>query len=657
MENLSPVFEVPADVVFEEKESVETQTEETTPEVGGCPPHSSPLSESLVNSAKGHIRSLRKEHYRFCAKIFNALSNSGALIFGGAVRDHLLHQQHSKMFYKSCDVDSSRRKLYDDPSFDLSTCGRLLTPNDFDILCTKKHLAKFLQEMAMLSYRTTECYLCDEVVKNKVGYFRMKEETKKNLTFKQFRVTSPLRTNNSSIEQLLSIFCPEISHIFTSMKIDVLLIKETPHPKDAKVNDLPTPSKIAKDIFKKMLTRFPEPEFADFECNTLTYNKETGFRTTLGVPNLHYSVYSRPLTRDVQTIENVQYFLKIVSDISNMKAVVHNVESATPFRISKMISKKSIPWKISICKEGFKNAVKIYKVKDVCISDLFSPPPPPSTPLNGGKFKKPIAFFGNLSEGEFLLGNEETKIRFRHDESLNEGSAISTAVAVENVFRAMDLSLTSSASRVSMLDVSASTAIPTAEALNEKTFSDFGVCIICQEGFTGDFRSECRDESICKNKIFKLRCCNAHYHASCFLKSYGSPECRAQGGYDQRSCFTCKNRIDSENLIDIERMAKFYINISKSCDSVFGSETIDFENLWVNGSCKCIVEKTVSQEENFLRQQQSYEEDYRVARALALQDYDYLEEEEENESEIMGVNEEEVVNGGGASGEEVINVD
>lgn len=69
--------------------------------------------------------------YHLMDKVATALLDRGAIIFGGYVRDKILHNHAAKIFYDT-HAETDHRE-YDDASFDPDTIDRLVVPKDIDV--------------------------------------------------------------------------------------------------------------------------------------------------------------------------------------------------------------------------------------------------------------------------------------------------------------------------------------------------------------------------------------------------------------------------------------------------------------------------------------------------------------------------------------------
>jgi hypothetical protein len=73
---------------------------------------------------------LNKVKFLLMARIERLLLENGAIIFGGYVRDKLIHDHHATLFYQQ---NRLKGKKYSDPSFHPETKHRLLIPKDIDV--------------------------------------------------------------------------------------------------------------------------------------------------------------------------------------------------------------------------------------------------------------------------------------------------------------------------------------------------------------------------------------------------------------------------------------------------------------------------------------------------------------------------------------------
>ena len=87
------------------------------------------------------------KHHMLC-KIQNFLIENGFCIYGGYVRDTIIHDYYAKKFYKKMDVYADT-KLYSDENFLPDYKGRLVVPKDIDCFFngTTKDVIECIQKL------------------------------------------------------------------------------------------------------------------------------------------------------------------------------------------------------------------------------------------------------------------------------------------------------------------------------------------------------------------------------------------------------------------------------------------------------------------------------------------------------------------------------
>ena len=82
---------------------------------------------------------MSKGLYLAICRIMHSFTSKGGVIFGGAVRDTILHDLAAKDFYKNGGTNES----YDDPTSEWN--DRFVTPNDIDCYILRHNFDKFLK--------------------------------------------------------------------------------------------------------------------------------------------------------------------------------------------------------------------------------------------------------------------------------------------------------------------------------------------------------------------------------------------------------------------------------------------------------------------------------------------------------------------------------
>lgn len=80
---------------------------------------------------------LCKLQYTLMKEIASELVAEGGTIFGGYVRDMMIHDHYAALFYEKYEGTTDSEK-YSDPTFDPETMARLLVPKDIDVFFLEK---------------------------------------------------------------------------------------------------------------------------------------------------------------------------------------------------------------------------------------------------------------------------------------------------------------------------------------------------------------------------------------------------------------------------------------------------------------------------------------------------------------------------------------
>ena len=93
--------------------------------------------------------------------IMQALIESEACIFGGAVRDWVLHDTHAKAFYDATNADSPEdlQAKYDDPTWLPECSGRTTLPTDIDATLKFPYVSKWFDAMHAKKYHMKRVFI------------------------------------------------------------------------------------------------------------------------------------------------------------------------------------------------------------------------------------------------------------------------------------------------------------------------------------------------------------------------------------------------------------------------------------------------------------------------------------------------------------------
>ncbi len=194
--------------------------------------------------------------------ILKFLINKNFTIFGGAVRDMIIHDEYSTRFY---DDESKDRKLFDDPLYDKETIGRLVVPNDIDafFVGTKEEVSKIVNE------------LCDKE--------RLRFSNNGNAGY-------PLNIFGNSDEIKLkryTFYIPANSYIGVSIEMNVDI------------------------VYTSLKNILPPFKIADLKCNCLLQD-QTGIRLSN-----HTGVYAMDALSGTYKAKKIE--IGIINDIINFK--------------------------------------------------------------------------------------------------------------------------------------------------------------------------------------------------------------------------------------------------------------------------------------------------------------------------------------------------
>ena len=210
--------------------------------------------------------------WRNYVKIRDHLLSSGCILFGGAVRDEIIHNMNATKFYREQSEyykKNSSKKVFDYSNKDISpnTIGRLIIPNDIDAFIRRDHLDHLITYFTR-HYKT-------QVVKTRdLSYF--KDELPGNKFILQ-KIELMTKFNNK----------------YFLVKIDLITYESD--------GEYPTMNELPLDF--------------DFDVNSLFWSKEKG-------------IYSRLFTSSLShmtSIHNTVILNEIYTNISNKVAVMDDV--------------------------------------------------------------------------------------------------------------------------------------------------------------------------------------------------------------------------------------------------------------------------------------------------------------------------------------------
>ncbi len=272
----------------------------------------SDIINTTLAQAKDQV--IKKLRWKMMVELKKIIQQTGGSIYGGFVRDQIIHDNHADYFYEyvhSLNLsDDEINEKYNNPEFMPEHKDRCLLPSDIDCYMSTKSLEQL---------RSVE-------LKKKHYYMKIKHTQKANFYFTQKNNSNLLSellhtkaTIYFNINRLLSDFL-DITHV--GVDVDII------HTEN---NDI--------DIYKELSRNF------DFECNSLILNSNDEIQ-------LPYSIgkYMTPY-------DKLKRINSIIDDIKNKKAIVIGNDSPASFRIVKMVKKG---WQIDSTSFQIQNLTTAY---------------------------------------------------------------------------------------------------------------------------------------------------------------------------------------------------------------------------------------------------------------------------------------------------------
>lgn len=205
-----------------------------------------------------------KTIWMFKKEIASVLIDHDAVIFGGFVRDMVLHDAHATMFYEKNKDASSEQ--YNDPLFHPETIDRCVIPRDIDCCISKQQLERTISELQSkqlnvqkIFERDPSEYMLDQYIpKNSIRHVRL------NISIFGFNKAHEMK---KKILSSLSSYKDHQIKKYVNDFIDGL------HPicKDKQIS-------VDVDAFfyldESHVLKSPPLTQYDFLCNTLLYSKQ-----------------------------------------------------------------------------------------------------------------------------------------------------------------------------------------------------------------------------------------------------------------------------------------------------------------------------------------------------------------------------------------------
>lgn len=258
------------------------------------------------------------QEWRNYNKIRRELLNFGCIIFGGAVRDEIIHNMNAIKFYKEQTEfylkNPTKKNVfnYSDKKISPNTIGRLLIPNDIDAF------VKNNKKNEIINYFTQKYKIQITKIKD-LSYFK---EGIPNGQFTIYKIELTTKFANN----------------YFVVKIDLITLNNV--EEDIVLNDLPL------DI--------------DFDVNSLLWSKEKGIHSKY---DTHNSMHNSLILYNIYN--NIQNKVAIMDDNflwSNVKQENNEFTFIKDYRIGKL---KSKGWTIKI---NF-NIYNFYKITEFAEDD------------------------------------------------------------------------------------------------------------------------------------------------------------------------------------------------------------------------------------------------------------------------------------------------
>jgi hypothetical protein len=245
-------------------------------------------------------------HYKHLSKLI--INTTNGYIFGGFVRDSILHDHYASVYYnKHQELNISIKDAevkYTNLNYFPEYIHRILLPTDIDIYLPNNNLKLLLLKLKEKFYEV----LSHKIKQGKKYFINLDEEVAESLTHH------------------ILIIKPSFSHINNILSKNINDL----HELTFLLNNINTNFEIKLDIFTSTI-KYDDPFFGliDFECNSLYLTKH-------GI-----SISNKIFNNSISILEKNDKIQFIINDIISNKAVWAN--PTTSKRIYKMILKD---WKI-----------------------------------------------------------------------------------------------------------------------------------------------------------------------------------------------------------------------------------------------------------------------------------------------------------------------
>lgn len=207
-----------------------------------------------------------RQRYLALQEIVDTAIECGGVVFGGYVRDFILHEHAATQFYMKHTADE-----YSDPSISPETIDRLLIPSDIDVRFeTKMQYRQFRGILKQKLYQTTVSGLDNIYIEGpSIHHIKLRAQ----LTIHPDQVVARLGIRGG---MAMEVITPELHRVLESMDINTPPI----------------------DIDVLITKKYPTFEKLDFQCNGLVMDKNgisLGSELRNGSPFGNFRTYSRVL--------------------------------------------------------------------------------------------------------------------------------------------------------------------------------------------------------------------------------------------------------------------------------------------------------------------------------------------------------------------------
>jgi len=264
--------------------------------------------------------------YQIKKEIAEIILRTGGHIFGGYVRDKLLHDSHAQKFYRLHDTE--RVSLYSDLTTNPELSGRWVCPNDIDCYMTADNVAKMILDLEAAKMHVRKVFERDptDYLPNlNIPSGTMRHHKYVVNIFNKYHISDIAVTIRTMLHQnTINLIGEELETFLRGLH---------------RQRNLGSTNKFANihiDIFCPVVaadfSKYEAPfSNLDFECNGLIYTA-TGIHLSRSVCGNNQLAIQMPLN-------NFQKLAKVIDDIDNRIAKVVSLDVSSS-RINKMINKE-----------------------------------------------------------------------------------------------------------------------------------------------------------------------------------------------------------------------------------------------------------------------------------------------------------------------------